>query len=51
MGDFTRRDRPSGASSRSRWPLAFLAAAAGLGSGLALTHSYWMELVQRLTLR
>ncbi len=51
MGDFTRLERPSRRSGRASWPLAVLAAATGLGSGLALSASYWMELLQRLTLR
>lgn len=34
-----------------RWLLAFVAAAGALGTGLALSHSYWMGLVRQLTIR
>jgi serine/threonine-protein kinase len=35
----------------TRWLVAFLAVAAGLGTGLALTQSYWMGLVRQLSIR
>jgi eukaryotic-like serine/threonine-protein kinase len=35
----------------ARWLVAFLAVAAGLGTGLVLTQSYWMGLVRQLTIR
>ncbi|HEX8436898.1 MAG TPA: serine/threonine-protein kinase [Archangium sp.] len=35
----------------TRWALAFLVGAAGLGAGLTLTQSYWMGLVRQLTIR
>jgi serine/threonine-protein kinase len=35
----------------TRWAVAFLAVAAGLGAGLTLTQSYWMGLVRQLTIR
>ena len=35
----------------ARWLLAFVAVAGALGTGLALTHSYWMGLVRQLTIR
>jgi hypothetical protein len=35
----------------TRWALAFLAVAAGLGAGLVFTQSYWMGLVRQLSIR
>jgi serine/threonine-protein kinase len=42
---------PRRARAWTRWLVAFLVVAAGLGTGLVLTQSYWMGLVRQLTVR